>query len=434
MQDWIWLTLGVAALGITAMLALRWGQSRSGPTVARLQAERDALLIQCANSEEEVDQLRERLSTSHASAAAMQARLEEQAKSFAEKTQMFKEMEQQFQAAFKNLSQQILDERSAKFAEQSQTQIGGLLLPLKEQLKEFQDLVGRTHASDQKERGAIIQQIQSLSSLNQKLSDEAKNLTRALKGDSRSQGVWGEQVLERLLEMSGLTKGRNYDVQQSFTQDDGGRARPDVILHLPDEKDLVIDSKVSLTAYERMSTAETEGERAIELKEHVNSLRRHIDGLARRDYSQLPGVRSLDFVLLFVPIEAAYIEALRADEQLHDFALNKNIALVSTSTLLPTLRTVSHLWRMEDRNANAAEISRQAGALHDSFVMLENDLTGVGDYLKRALDTHEGVLKRLSSGKGNLLRRVDLLRQLGADTRKQLSAARLEAAESDEAD
>jgi len=211
--------------------------------------------------------------------------------------------------------------------------------------------------------------------------------------------------------------------------------RPDVIVHLPDSKDLVIDAKVSLTAYERLCAATDDIQRDASLREHVASMRRHVDGLSKRNYEAIPGLRTLDFVLLFVPVEAAFMEAIRADDGLYTYALSKNISLVSPSTLLATLRTVSHLWRIEDRNLNAAEIARQAGALHDSFVLLVNELESLGDALNKAQTLHEGMLKRLGSGRGNLIGRVDRLRKLGADTRKQLSLLQDEAdAASDDPD
>jgi DNA recombination protein RmuC len=341
------------------------------------------------------------------------------------------EAETRLRETFRNTATQIIDERAAKLSEHSQQQIGGLIDPLKLQLKEFREAIAQTYANEQRERGMLAQEIQTLKQLNQQISEDALNLTRALKGDSRTQGAWGEMVLERVLEASGLSEGREFELQIVFADEDGGRPRPDVIVHLPDNKDLVIDAKVSLTAYDRLVGANDASERELALREHALSFRRHIDGLSKRDYSSLPGLHTLDFVLLFVPIEPAFIEAIRADEGLYTYALSKNIALVSPSTLLATLRTVAHLWRLEDRNLNAAEIARQAGALYDSFVMLEQDLTGVGDALEKAARIHEGVVKRIASGKGNLLGRVERLRKLGADAKKQLPLVKLLEAENE---
>lgn len=349
------------------------------------------------------------------------ARQQEQAHAHEDKLATLQQAETRMREAFQNLARQILDEKAQTFGEQSRQQIGGLLDPLKEQLKDLRDAAL-----------AQNQQIQSLREHTRQIGQDAINLTRALKGDSRTQGAWGELVLERVLEMSGLGEGREYDLQTVFQDEDGGRPRPDVIVHLPDDKDLVIDAKVSLTAYERAVAAPDDAERAGALREHGASLRRHIDGLSRRDYSGLKHLRTLDFVLMFVPVEAAFIEAIRSDDGLYGYALAKNIALVSPSTLLATLRTVSHLWKLEDRNLNAQEIARQAGALHDGFVMMEQELTTVGEQIEKALRTHEGAVKRIGTGKGNLIRRIENLRKLGADARKRLPAQKLEAAAADE--
>src|SRR5690606_25429307 len=270
-----------------------------------------------------------RLSSAH---AALQARAAEQEQAAADKLRLLGEAEQRLREAFQNLAQQILEDKAQRFREQNAEQLGGLLDPLKTQLKEFRETVQRTWADEQKERGALAQEIHSLRQLNQRIAEDAVNLTRALKGDARAQGAWGELVLERVLELSGLEQGRNYELQVVFKDEDGGRPRPDVIVRLPDEKDLVIDAKVSLTAYERACSTHDEVERELALKEHVASMRRHIDGLGKRDYANLQGLRTLDFVLLFVPVEAAFIEAVRADDGLYGHALGKNISIVSPST------------------------------------------------------------------------------------------------------
>ena len=366
--------------------------------------------------------------------AALEAGSAAQAAAAAEKLQLLEQAEQRLREAFQNLAHGILEDKAERFREQSSQQLNGLLDPFKLQLKEFRETIEQRHASDQRERGMLTQEIHSLKQLNERISEDALNLTRALKGDSRTQGAWGELVLERVLEASGLSEGREFELQVVFSDEEGGRPRPDVIVHLPDSKDLVIDAKVSLTAYERLCAATDDVRREEFLREHVASMRRHVDGLSKRNYEAIPGLRTLDFVLLFVPVEAAFMEAIRADDGLYIHALSKNISLVSPSTLLVTLRTVSHLWRMEDRNLNAAEIARQAGALHDSFVLLVNELGGLGDALGKAQSLHEGMLKRIGSGRGNLIGRVDRLRKLGADTRKQLSLLQDETDAADEED
>ena len=361
---------------------------------------------------DELQRAREGATSEAARRIELETRLQEQQ---AANQRHLQEFDERLKAELAQLAQGLLEQRARQFDEHSEKQFGTLLAPLRDQLKTFAETVQRTNV-----------EIVSLKQLNQQITSEAANLTRALKGDSRTQGAWGEQVLERLLEMSGLQAGRGYDLQVVFKGEDGGRPRPDVIVRLPDNKDLVIDAKVSLVAWDRALSSVDDVLHEQAMKEHSGSLRRHIEGLAKRDYTTVPGLRTLDFVLMFVPVEAAFIEALRRDDALYGFALERNIALVSPSTLLATLRTVAHLWRMEDRNLNAQEIARQAGALHDSFVMLEAELLQVGEQMAKAVRIHESAVKRISTGRGNLVGRVDKLRRLGADTRRQLSEERFD--------
>lgn len=392
-----------------------------------LSDERAALAVR-AERAEQVERVAERLrgelqaasgaaAREAARAVELQTRLQEQ---HSATDRRLREFDERLKAELAQLAQGLLEQKARQFEEHSEKRFGSLLEPLREQLRTFSETVQRTNV-----------EIGSLKELNQQITAEAANLTRALKGDSRTQGAWGEQVLERLLEMSGLQAGRGYELQVVFKDEDGGRPRPDVVVRLPDEKDVVIDAKVSLTAWDRAVGSADDTDHAAAMKEHLGSLRRHIDGLGKRDYSAIPGLRTLDFVLMFVPVEAAYIEALRRDDGLYGYALERNIALVSPSTLLATLRTVAHLWRLEDRNLNAQEIARQAGALHDKFAVLEEELTQVGVQIERALRTHEDVVKRISTGHGNLVGRVDRLRKLGADTRRQLPQERFEGIEAD---
>lgn len=353
--------------------------------------------------------------------AALEAAAAAQAEAAAEKLRLLEQAEQRLREAFQNLAQRILEDKAERFREQSAQQLGGLLEPLKTQLKEFRETVTQTHASEQRERGMLAQEIQSLKQLNQRISEDAINLTRALKGDTRAQGAWGELVLERVLEASGLQRGREYLTQASFGDGDGGRQRPDVIVRLPDDKDIVVDAKVSLVAYERFVAASDEALRRQALAEHVASLRRHIDGLSARNYVGLEGLRTLDFVLLFVPVEAAFVEAVRADDRLYSHALEKNISLVSPSTLLATLRTVAHLWRIERRNVNAMEIARCAAKLHDNFVLLVDELETVGEQLDKAQRAQAAALRRLTEGgKGSVLLQVQSLKEMGAPAKRAL--------------
>jgi len=368
--------------------------------------------------------------------AALEAGSREQAQAATEKLKLLDQAEQRLREAFQNLANRILEDKAEHFREQSKQQLDGLLDPLKLQLKEFRETVNQTYANEQRERGMLAHEIQTLRQLNQRISEDAINLTRALKGDTRAQGAWGELVLERVLEASGLQAGREYETQLSFRNNDGGRQRPDVIVHLPEEKDIVIDSKVSLVAYERfVANLDDETVRGVALAEHLASLRRHIDSLSARNYDDIEKLRTLDFVLLFIPVEAAFIEAVRADESLYVYALSKNISLVSPSTLLATLRTVAHLWRLERRNVNAMEIARRAAQLHDNFAMLVNELVSVGIALDKAQRAHSSALRRLrEGGKGSVLLQVQSLAEMGAPVKKSLQLSLLETAVDEQAE
>ncbi len=361
--------------------------------------------------------------------AALEAGSEVQAQAATEKLQQLEQTEQRLREAFQNLANRSLEDNAERFREQSTQQLGGLLDPLKLQLKEFRERIDLTHSSDQRERGMLANEIQTLKHLNQRISEDAINLTRALKGDTRSQGAWGELVLERVLEASGLQSGREYITQTSFNSADDKRQRPDVIVRLPDDKDVVIDAKVSLVAYERFCSALDDGARASALVEHVSSLRRHVDGLSARNYDDIEGLRTLDFVLLFIPVEAAFIEAVRADDRLYAHALGKNVSLVSPSTLLATLRTVAHLWRIERRNVNAMEIARRAAQLHDNFALLVDELENLGGQLDKAQKAHSSAMRRLTEGgKGSVLLQVQSLAEMGAPVKKQLPVGLLSVA------
>jgi DNA recombination protein RmuC len=364
--------------------------------------------------------------------AELGARLSAELDKAAERQKLLESTGERMRAEFQTLAAQILEDKSKRFTEQNVQQIGSLLDPMREQLGEFRKAVGEAYDKESRERLLLKAEIEQIRNLNVRLSEDAHNLTRALKGDSRAQGHWGELALERLLEASGLTRGREYETQLSFNDAQGDRFRPDVLVRLPEGRHIVIDAKVSLTSYERFCAATDEAERTIQLAEHLGSLRSHVRQLGEKGYAQLDGVSSLDFVLLFVPVEAAFIEAVRHDDTLYDFALAKNIVIVCPSTLLATLRIVSNLWRIETQNRNARLIAKKAGGLYDKFTGFVADMDKVGKALTDAQSAHDQAMGKLKQGKGNLVRRTEQLRQLGATSSKRLGQTLIDEASGDE--
>ncbi|MBJ7502950.1 MAG: DNA recombination protein RmuC [Polynucleobacter sp.] len=335
-------------------------------------------------------------------------------------------------AQFKNLANEILEDKSKRFTEQNATSLDALLKPLQTKLTEFKEQVSTSYQNEARERFALKTEIERLSSLNLRMSDETRSLTQALKGDSKVQGNWGELVLESILDSSGLRKGEEYVVQDSHTQADGSRLQPDVVVRLPEGRHLVVDSKVSITAYARYAAALTPEIAQAELHLHLQSLRQHIQDLSSKNYSSLYGLGAIDFVLMFIPIEPAFIAAIKASPNLQDEALAKNIVLVCPSTLMATLRTVAHLWRQDQQNRNALEISRQCGALYDKFVGFVEDLQKLGQRLEQAQTSYHDAFNKLKSGKGNLIRSAEKVRALGVKPTKIIDTLLIEAADSAE--
>ncbi len=328
------------------------------------------------------------------------------------------EQQEQLRKDFELLANKILEEKSTKFTEQNKENIKNILNPLEEKIKTFEKKVEDTQKESISMHSALKEQLLGLKDLNLQMTKEATNLTKALKGDSKAQGNWGELVLERVLEKSGLEKDREYFVQQNFTLDDGTRVMPDVVIHLPDSKKMIIDSKVSLTDYERMINAEDEKD--IHLKAHVNSIKKHVDQLSEKNYQDLYDIESPDFVLMFIPIEPAFAVAINEDNGLYTAAFEKNIVIVTPSTLLATLRTIDTMWNNEKQQQNAIEIARQAGALYDKFEGLVQDLTGVGKKLDSAKNDYSAAMNKLVEGKGNLISRVEKIKKMGAKAKKAL--------------
>ncbi|MFD1163532.1 MULTISPECIES: DNA recombination protein RmuC [Hwangdonia] len=341
------------------------------------------------------------------------------------------ERQEQLRKDFELLATKILDEKSEKFTLQNKENIKNILNPLQEKIKVFEEKVDLTQKESISMHSALKEQLLGLKDLNQQMTKEATNLTRALKGDSKMQGNWGELVLERVLEKSGLEKDREYFVQQSFTLADGSRVLPDVVLHLPDGKKMVIDSKVSLTDYERLVNAEDDDKPSF-LKAHVNSIKKHVDQLSEKNYQDLYDIESPDFVLMFIPIEPAFAVVVNEDNSIYNKAFEKNIVIVTPSTLLATLRTIDSMWNNEKQQRNAIEIARQAGALYDKFEGLVSDLTGVGKKIDAAKSDYSAAMNKLVDGRGNLITSVEKLKKMGAKAKKALPEAIIKRAEEDD--
>jgi DNA recombination protein RmuC len=377
----------------------------------KVQAEKEEFAILLAKKENDFDNLLDRTK---------------------EQKEEINQLQEKFSKEFENLANKILEEKTQKFTEQNKENLKNILSPLQDKILHFEKKVEDTHKESIDYHAALRQQILGLREMNAQMSKETINLTKALKGDSKMQGNWGELVLERVLEKSGLEKGREYEVQQSFTNEEGTRILPDVIINLPDGKKMIVDSKVSLTAYERYVNEEDDVQQNIYLKEHVNSVKRHVEQLSDKRYQDIYHMESPDFVLLFIPIEPAFALALQEDLNLYNKAFEKNIVIVTPSTLLATLRTIDSMWTNQKQQENAIEIARQAGALYDKFEGFVSDLIKIGKKMDEAKVEYSSAMNKLTEGKGNLVTSAEKLKKMGAKAKKALPEAILKRAENNE--
>ena len=367
-----------------------------------------------------IDALTERLSSLQERLSVSETTLFKERSQNEEKIALLNSAKEELTAQFKAISGDIFDSRNKVFTSQTSSALDQLLRPFREQIENFKKQLDTSREADLSERASLKTEIQGLAKLNQQITEEAENLTKALRGEVKTQGTWGEMVLEKVLEKSGLVRGREFEVQESLKSPDGRRYQPDVIVHLPEGRDIVIDSKVSLVAYERLVASDNEIERLAAEKDLVLSIKAHIKGLGDKDYHKLLGINSLDFVFMFVPIEGAFSAAVQGESTIFTAAFEKNIIMVSPSTLLASLRTIENIWKYENQSRNAREIARRAGLLYDKFIGFVTDVEDMGKGLDNARKSYDKAVNKLSTGKGNLVRLSENLRQLGAPTNKRL--------------
>ncbi|AYF16694.1 DNA recombination protein RmuC [Vibrio parahaemolyticus] len=380
---------------------------------------------------DELGQMREQKSRLETQLREQQARHEQMNQANAEKLQILEQAEVRLKQQFEHLANQLFEEKTAKVDLQNRQSLEGLLSPLKEQLEGFKKQVNDSFSQEAKERHTLVHELKNLQRLNEQMTREAVNLTQALKGDNKQQGNWGEVVLARVLAESGLREGHEYETQVNLQSEAGKRYQPDVIVHLPQNKQVVVDSKMALVAYERYFNAETDAERDRALSAHLTALRAHIKGLSMKDYHKLKGIQSLDYVLMFIPVEPAFQVAIQTDPSLIKDAMEQNIILVSPTTLLVALRTIDNLWRNERQNENAKLIAQRATKLYDKLRLFIDDMEGLGGALDRANQTYQGAMNKLATGRGNVIRQAESFRQLGVEIKRPISSDLAQLAQSD---
>ncbi len=378
--------------------------------------------------EDELNDLRERFNVERGNFIKAEALANSYQNKLAEQQKNLEELQQKFTLEFSLVANKILEEKSAKFTAQNQTNLDSILNPLKANIKSFEEKVDKVYQTEAAERNHLKGVIFQLMDQSKQIQTDANNLTKALKGDSKKQGNWGEVILERVLERSGLVKDREYRLQASLNSAEGARLQPDVVIDLPDEKHLIVDAKISLVAYERMMNAETDEEKVLNLKQHLLSVKAHIDGLAGKNYQNLYQINSPDFVLLFMPIESSFSVTVQADGELFNYAWDRKVVIVSPTTLLATLRTIASIWKVDRQNKNVFEIAEEAGALYDKFVGFLEDMEKIGKHIDLTQKAHDDAFKKLQYGNGNLIGKVEKIKKLGAKTKgnKQIDSRLLE--------
>ncbi|WP_069660049.1 DNA recombination protein RmuC [Arcticibacter eurypsychrophilus] len=400
--------------------------ARAEERAVNINAEKEAVTLILRHEQERLfDELqteRQKFITITQSYESSRSYLKAQQEKIAEQKEEMDRNQDKFNKDFELIASKILEEKTLKFTEVNRFNLDNLLNPLKENIKLFEQKVDKVYKAESDERNVLKGEISKLMDLNKQISEEAHNLTKALKADTKKQGNWGEVILDRILEASGLILGESYSKQTSFTDEDGNRLQPDVVVNLPDNKHLIIDSKVSLIAYERLVNCEEESDRLTYLNDHINSIKGHIKNLCSKNYCDLYGINSPDFVLLFIPIESSFAVAIKHDIELFEYAWSRRVVIVTPSTLLATLKTISSVWKQEQQTRNAIDIATKAGALYDKFVGFITDLKKIGEKIDGAKDAYSDAFGKLSSGNGNLIGKVENLRKLGAKSSKKIDS------------
>lgn len=412
-------------------------ENRLAALASELTAKQDRVAQLASESgqyQKRAETLSEELSQLKVELREQQVTLDKERRSASEKLELLEKNRDALKQEFENLANRIFEQKSERFSQQSKTSLDSLLNPFRDQLQDFRKRVEDVYTTETRDRQALRSEIKSLQELNRQITEEAANLTRALKGDKKIQGNWGELILERVLERSGLRKGVEYETQGSYRDEDNQLLRPDVIVHLPDQRNLVIDSKVSLVAYQQWVTADQEEERAAALKQHVEAVRNHIRTLSEKDYSQLNGLHSPDFVLLFMPIEPAFVAAFQQDENLFAEAFERKIIVVTPTTLLATLRTIENIWRYERQSQNARRIADRAGAVYDKLRVFVEAMEKLGSQLHTAQGTYDNAMNTLTRGRGNLISQANRFVELGVRVKKELPKSIVDQAEVDSED
>ncbi len=421
-MEFIYLLVGIAVGALASLLIARYkyaSENQKSNSVLLVEQEKSRnLMIQLTASASELEIERKKFIESNNQLATAEANYRNLQEKLQEQKKELKDLNDKLSLEFKNLANEILEDKSKKFTELNKTNLSDILTPLRDKIKDFEKKVEDSNKDNNSRTSALQEQLKNLQGLNLKMTQEAENLTRALKGDPQAQGAWGEFILESILEKSGLERDREYSIQETFTTTEG-RLRPDVIVRLPENRHVIIDSKVSLTAYNNFVNSELEEGKSVALKAHLLSIRNHMKGLAEKNYQNL-SENGLNFIIMFIPIEPAYILAIQSEKTLYEEALEKRIVFVSPTLLIPSLQLIKNVWKQEYQNKNTQEIVRQVNALYEKFKGFTDDLIDLGGQIKKSQQTYEGAMNKLSTGSGNLVRRVEELKKLGITPSKNI--------------